>query len=598
MHDSASPQLERDAVTSERPGWTATNVAVTCPHPTPGGHEPGEAAGWPTGLSTAGFELPRKVQYVLASVTTSSWPGPTVTVRPLSASVTVTAGREAPLGAAPLLAPQPMTASAAARTASRARPETNTLIDAPIGGCYIAWTSRTRGRARRETTMRRCVYLVALALVSCTRTGPAPPAVDPPPVQRVVPQPAENPGYHHGRVVHHAVAYTIFWLPGGRHFEPLGTPAGDAAYERRVNGFLRDVGGSRYYALVTQYPDQEGPPSSSLTLGGTTVDAAAYPHAGTPADPLSDGDVRAEVARTASRQGWVEDVDHLYFVYTGLDVAECDGPGYCNVAPDFRFCAYHFDFADGGRDVVYAFMGDHALGGAATGPACGTTPGGRVATDPYDDVTADAQVSVTAHELVESVTDPTGGGWAGGAGGVEIGDKCANTSSPRNQAGADVYLNGTPYSIQMLWSRTVAACAMSLCGGSVCGTPPAIAQTAAAAVAAGGTFTVTVRVRNSSDTDALAAAVVVDALPTGATYVPGSSSPAPSSASGGTLTWTLGAIAVHDQRDITFRARAAAGLPRGADLRSCARVNWWDMLGEPRPAPAPACADTVGLGVA
>src|SRR5262249_29785391 len=78
---------------------------------------------------------------------------------------------------------------------------------------------------------------------------------------------------------------------------------------------------------------------------------------------------------------------------------------------------YHFAFDDGGRQAVYAFMGDHALGGAATGPACGTTPGGRVATEPDDDVTADAQVSVTAHELAESVTDPTGGGWAGGAGG-------------------------------------------------------------------------------------------------------------------------------------------------------------------------------------
>jgi uncharacterized repeat protein (TIGR01451 family) len=447
--------------------------------------------------------------------------------------------------------------------------------------------------------MGRCgVYLVALALMSCTGTGPAPPRVDPPPVRRVVPQPAENPGYRHGRVVHHAVAYTIFWLPAKRHFEPLGTPAADAAYERRVNGFLQDVGGSRYYALVTQYPDQNGPPSASVTLAGSAVDTAAYPHAGTPADPLSDGDVRAEVARTARRQGWAEDVDHLYFVYTGLDVVECDGPGYCNAAPNFRFCAYHYDFADGGRDVVYAFMGDHALGGAPTGPACGTTPGGRVATDPYDDVTADAQVSVTAHELVESVTDPTGGGWAGGAGGIEIGDKCANTSSPRNAAGADVYLNGTPYSIQMLWSRAVAACAMSLCGGSVCRTQPGIAQSAAARVASGGTFTVTLRVRNSSDTDALAGAVVVDTLPAGAMYVPDSARPAPTSASGGTLTWYLGAIAVHDQRDITFRARAAGWLRRGADLRTCAHLSWWDMLGEPQPAPAPACTDTAGLGAA
>ncbi|HYW25554.1 MAG TPA: hypothetical protein VE953_15400 [Terriglobales bacterium] len=444
--------------------------------------------------------------------------------------------------------------------------------------------------------MRRYgVCAVALALVSCVGRHPAPDRVDPAPVQRVAPQPAENPGYHHGRVVHHAVAYTIFWLPAGRHFEPAGTAASDAAYEQRLNGFLRDVGGSDYYALLTQYPDHQGPPGNSVALGGTEVDrATAYPHAGTPADPLSDADIRAEVTRVASRRGWMEDVDHVYFVYTGLDVAECDGgSGYCNVAPNFRFCAYHFDFADGGRDVVYAFMGDHALGGAATGPACGTTPGGRIATDPSDDVTADAQVSVTAHELAESVTNPTGGGWAGGAGGVEIGDKCANTTSPRNSAGADVYLNGTPYSIQMLWSRAVAACAMSLCGSGVCRRPPAFQQTAFGAVPAGGTFTVSVRLRNSSDTDALAGAVVVDALPAGVTYVPGSSSPAPTAVVGGRLSWDLGAIAVHDQRDITFRARAARGLRAGTELHACAHLDWWDMLGEPQPAPAPSCADTV-----
>jgi uncharacterized repeat protein (TIGR01451 family) len=441
----------------------------------------------------------------------------------------------------------------------------------------------------------RGVCVVALALVSCTGWAPPAHVADPATVQRVVPQPADNPGFHRGAVMHHPVAYTIFWLPAGRHFEALGTPAADAAYEQRLDRFLQDVGGSRYFALVTQYPDQAGPPNGSLALGGTVVDAAsAYPHAGTAADPLTDGDVRAEVARVARRQGWAEDGDHLYLVYTGLDVVECDGgPSYCNAAPDFRYCAYHDDFADAGREVVYVFMGDHALGGAVSGPACGTTPGGRIAVDPADDVTADAQVSVTAHELAESVTDPMRAGWSGGAGGVEIGDKCANTSSPRNSAGADVYLNGDPYSIQMLWSRSVAACAMSLCGTAVCPTPPVLEQTVAARVAADGTFTITVRVRNPSDTDALAGAAVVDVLPAGVTYVPGPSHPAPVAARGARLRWDLGTIAVHDERDVTFRARAPHGLAAGADLRICASLSWWDMLGTPQPAVAPSCADTI-----
>jgi len=127
-------------------------------------------------------------------------------------------------------------------------------------------------------------------------------------------------------------------------------------------------------------------------------------------------------------------------------------------------------------------------------------------------------------------------------------------------------------------------------------TPPSLEQAAADGVTAGGTFTITVRVRNPSDTDAIAGASVVDTLPAGATYVPGSARPAPASVSGGRLRWDLGAIAVHEERDITFRARAPGGLRGGTALRSCARLTWWDMLGNPQPAPAPSCADTVARG--
>src|SRR5215472_11915547 len=145
-----------------------------------------------------------------------------------------------------------------------------------------------RPSATGERMRGREVWLVALALVSCTGGVPPTHVIDPASVRRVAPQTADNPGYHHGGVMHHPAAYTIFWLPAGRHFEPLGTPAGDTAYEQRLNGFLQDVGGSRYLALVTQYPDQAGPPNGSVAFGGTVVDAAsAYPHAGTAADPLS-----------------------------------------------------------------------------------------------------------------------------------------------------------------------------------------------------------------------------------------------------------------------------------------------------------------------
>src|SRR5215472_13583793 len=66
-------------------------------------------------------------------------PRATVTALPLSASVTATEIAGAALLLLAADAPQPRTASEAATTkASRALPRTDTLIDAPIGGCYIA----------------------------------------------------------------------------------------------------------------------------------------------------------------------------------------------------------------------------------------------------------------------------------------------------------------------------------------------------------------------------------------------------------------------------------------------------------------------------
>ena len=190
---------------------------------------------------------------------------------------------------------------------------------------------------------------------------------------------------------------------------------------------------------------------------------------------------------------------------------------------------------------------------------------------------------------MEAATDPTRTGWSGGLGGVEIGDKCGNQLGVRNSAGADVYLNGSPYSVQMIWSSAVAACAMSRCRRSVCATAPDLQQTVAAGGTGRRTFAVSIRVRNPSDTDAAVAAVVSDVLPDGVAYAAGSASPAPTSVSGRLLTWNLGTIAVRDERAIVFQARAASGARSGASVRSCARLQWADALGEPQPPPAASC---------
>lgn len=84
--------------------------------------------------------------------------------------------------------------------------------------------------------------------------------------------------------------------------------------------------------------------------------------------------------------------------------------------------------------------------------------------DPQGNPDAEASADVTAHELVEAVTDPTGDGWMD-PNGNEVADKCENgpnrgaplgfapDGSPYNQL-----INGDRYLVQTMWSNAQAGC--------------------------------------------------------------------------------------------------------------------------------------------
>ena len=379
-----------------------------------------------------------------------------------------------------------------------------------------------------------------------------------------------------GPVMHNPTAYLIFWLPALQHFEPAATSDSDTAYENLMIRFFQDVGATNFYNIVTQYPDGGGAPLNAATFGGSTVDTTAYPKAGTNADPLQDSDIRNEVHNVAASQHWTEDIDHEFFVYTGNNVRECFGSD-CNFSPSFSFCAYHFNFTDGGHDAIYAYMGDQVEG--TSGVHCGPQPGGVNNRTPNNDITADAQVSVTSHEFIESVTDPKPNtGWSGGGGGAEIGDKCNATPGPQNADGGDVFLHGNEYLVQMEWSNAVHGCAMDLCGSSVCPPPVSLDKSAPATVTTGDDYTVTLAMNNPSDTDAATKLVLTDTLPAGSTYRNGSANPAPSSVVGPLITWNFASLAVHDSLTVTFTATAGQALQNGTNLQNCSSLSFGDSL--------------------
>src|SRR5262249_52990646 len=62
--------------------------------------------------------------------------------------------------------------------------------------------------------------------------------------------------YHGGPVMHTSNAYLIFWLPKGYTYEPVG--GSNAHFQALMQRYFRDIGGSSFYGLLTQYWDFEG----------------------------------------------------------------------------------------------------------------------------------------------------------------------------------------------------------------------------------------------------------------------------------------------------------------------------------------------------
>jgi hypothetical protein len=258
--------------------------------------------------------------------------------------------------------------------------------------------------------------------------------------------------YHGGSVMRDPTVYAVFWNPTT---PPAGYPGAlfGADYQNGIEHYLSDVSQTPYFNILTQYGDSSGqpvPPTSHF--GGSWRDTTAYPHAGTWADPLGDGDIRDAVSRAvAAHPNWQTDsLSTMYMVFTGKNVIECSGSGNdCFAANDWTgasstrgaFCAYHW--WDGSR--VYSYQPYSSTGGCYGNQ-----------TDYPNGVDQDITITATSHEQFEAYTDPFGDAWYddvdGHAG--ENGDKCAYNYGPYEPDGSNIVLHGHPYQIQLEWSNT------------------------------------------------------------------------------------------------------------------------------------------------
>lgn len=266
-----------------------------------------------------------------------------------------------------------------------------------------------------------------------------------------------NLQYYGGQVMLTAHNYTIYWVPSGY------TVA--SGYQSLINRYFGDIGGSTFYNIVTQYYQNATTPQfiqNSASLAGTILDTSPYPGGrGTAANPLTDADIQAEVAKIATAQGWVGNTTNMFFVYTAKGVESCYDSSNCTPGTAHpAYCAYHGYFTSGTSQFIYANMPYDETW---------TTSCRSFFKSPNNNMAADSEISTTSHEQFEAVTDlnppplgpiPGTTAWTDTTG-YEIGDKCAYTYGTKAKNGGNLTLNGHSYIIQLEWSNAISGCAKS-----------------------------------------------------------------------------------------------------------------------------------------
>jgi hypothetical protein len=339
--------------------------------------------------------------------------------------------------------------------------------------------------------------------------------------------------YHGGPVLHAVNVYYIWY----------GDWTQDTKANAILTNFAQNIGGSPYFNINTTYGD------ASANVPNAVSYITSYADSGSQGTSLSDSSIATIVSNAlASGKLGPTDPNGVYFVLTAPKVQETSG---------FltQYCGWHTAGTFNGVTIQYSFVGD------AAGPNLGSCAA-QTGSSPNGDPAADAMVSVVAHELEESATDPHLDAWYDSAGN-ENGDKCAWTFGNTyfaNGAYANMKLGSLNYLIQQNWVNAGGGyCALSYTTAtpdfSVSATPSSrsIAQgsvtTYTATVTPSGGFSATVNLS-------------VSGLPAGATW---SFSPASLISGNSTLTVTTSSTTPAGPYTLTITG-SGGGLTRNASV--------------------------------
>ncbi|MGH9593901.1 MAG: hypothetical protein ACRD5L_12480, partial [Bryobacteraceae bacterium] len=204
--------------------------------------------------------------------------------------------------------------------------------------------------------------------------------------------------YHNGPVMRDGVNIYYIWY-------------GDWTKDSTANAILTDyaanAGGSPYFNINTTYGDTVGNvPNTPVAIKYVS----SMSDTGSLGTSLSDSKIWTLVTNALKGGVFPADPNGVYFVLTAPYVTETSG---------FltKYCGWHTYNNYSNTPIKYAFVGNPA----AKMSACAAQ-----STGPNGDAQADAMVSIVAHELEESATDPQLNAWYDSSGN-ENADKCAWT---------------------------------------------------------------------------------------------------------------------------------------------------------------------------
>jgi hypothetical protein len=250
--------------------------------------------------------------------------------------------------------------------------------------------------------------------------------------------------YHGGPVLQAATkVVAIYWAaaPIYNNGPAAGTwnLAGNAADASLVGHFLRNLGGSPYFNINTTYTNGAGLNIANIvSYTGFWANNTSAPGGST---SVSDVQMVAMLQSGFTSGTLAYDANTLYLIFTA---------GTVNLGGGFgtQYCGYHTHgtVSIGGvnKTALYSAMPyDNAYPSACTN---GTA-------SPNGDPGADNEVSVLAHEIEETTTDPMGNAWFDTRG-YENADKCAwNFGATYSSGGgvANMNIGGKHFLVQQNW---------------------------------------------------------------------------------------------------------------------------------------------------